>query len=61
MITREQIREYMYGLGLCRVGFTHAGPFDRLERVLEERRALGYLSGFEKGNVIGTMPSRRVL
>lgn len=52
MITREQIREYMYGLGLCRVGFTHAGPFDRLERVLEERCALGYLSGFEKGNVI---------
>jgi epoxyqueuosine reductase len=49
MITKEQIREYIYGLGLCEVGFTDARPFDRLERVIKERRDLGYLSGFEKG------------
>jgi epoxyqueuosine reductase len=49
MITKEQIREYIYGLGLCEVGFTDARPFDQLERVIKERRDRGYLSGFEKG------------
>ncbi len=51
MITKEEIREYIIGQGLCSVGFTHPMPFDRLEKVLKERQQLGYLSGFEKGTV----------
>ena len=51
MITKEQIREYITGLGMCAVGFTHPGPFYRLERVLKERHGEGYLSGFEKGTI----------
>jgi epoxyqueuosine reductase len=51
MITKEQIREYITQLGVCSVGFTHPGPFERLEKVLDERRSSGYLSGFEKGSL----------
>lgn len=51
MITKKQIREYIIGLGMCSVGFTHPGPFERLEQVLEDRCSRGYLSGFEKGTL----------
>ncbi len=38
MVTKERIRQYLYGLGMCAVGFTHAGPFKGLEGILSEER-----------------------
>ncbi len=53
MITKEHIRQYLYELGMCAVGFTHAGPFERLERVLTKRRREGYTTGPVKGTIEG--------
>lgn len=51
MVTKEQIRQYLLGLGMCAVGFTHAGDFEGLENIIADRQSRGYLSGFEKGSL----------
>jgi len=48
---QEKIRLKAEDLGIDKIGFTHAEPFEDLEEGLHKQRDLGYNSGFEHKNI----------
>ena len=44
---KEEIIEESKRLGIDKIGFTTAEPFDYLKETLEEQKAAGHTSGFE--------------
>lgn len=48
---KEEIIEYAYSIGINRIGFTTADPFDELKQKLVDYHAKGYASGFEESDI----------
>lgn len=48
---KEEIIQYTKAIGIPMVGFTSAEAFEDLRSILEERKKLDYLSGFEEENL----------
>ena len=48
---KERIIAESKQLGIDKIGFTTADPFDYMEESLLEQRALGHTSGFEHQNI----------
>ncbi len=48
MTLKEEIRDYANSIGVPMVGFTGVEPLEDIRELLEKRRDLGYLSGFEE-------------
>ena len=48
---QEQLIEYASSIGIDKIGFTTAAPFDELRNILRRQQELGYESGFEERNV----------
>ncbi len=51
MDLKEKIISYSKDIGIDLIGFTDAEPFKKLEKILLNRKAKGYLSGFEEKNI----------
>ncbi len=50
-IIKEKIMEYSKKIGIDKIGFTTAKPFDGLRRILTNHRKEGYESGFEEQDI----------
>ena len=48
---QAQLIEYAKSIGIDKIGFTTAAPFDSLKNILKRQQELGYESGFEERNV----------
>lgn len=48
---KEDIIQYSKEIGIDKIGFTSADPFDELKHRLVEHRELGYESGFEEPDI----------
>jgi epoxyqueuosine reductase len=48
---QEQLIEYASSIGIDKIGFTTAAPFDELRNILRRQQELAYESGFEERNV----------
>ena len=48
---KQWIIKEAYGLGINKIGFTHAGDFEHLRPALEQQREKGHVSGFEHPNL----------
>ncbi|ABR49758.1 domain of unknown function DUF1730 [Alkaliphilus metalliredigens QYMF] len=48
MNLKKEIIDFAKTIGIDLIGFTTAAPFEELRPILEERKAKGYLSGFEE-------------
>lgn len=51
MTLKEEIIQESKRLGIDKIGFTTAEPFDSLKESLEEQKAAGHTSGFEHPNI----------
>jgi len=51
MKLKEEIIEYAKVIGIDLIGFTTAEPCHELKLILEERKSMGHLSGFEEDNI----------
>lgn len=48
---QQQLVDYAKTIGVDKIGFTTATPFNELKNVLRRQQELGYLSGFEESNI----------
>ncbi|SNS76274.1 epoxyqueuosine reductase [Anaerovirgula multivorans] len=51
MTLKEQIVNYAKSIGVSMIGFTSAEAFEDIRGILEERKKLEYLSGFEEKDI----------
>lgn len=51
MKLKQEIIEYSKTIGIDKIGFTSASPFDELKSRLIRQQELGYQSGFEAGDI----------
>ncbi|MFS0862378.1 tRNA epoxyqueuosine(34) reductase QueG [Fredinandcohnia sp. 179-A 10B2 NHS] len=51
MKLKQEIIEYSKNIGIDKIGFTSASPFDELKSRLIRQQELGYQSGFEAGDI----------
>ncbi|SHJ05786.1 epoxyqueuosine reductase [Geosporobacter subterraneus DSM 17957] len=58
---KEKIKQIARGLGIDLIGFTSAAPFNELEKIFLERKAQGYLSGFEEQDIAKRIDPRLTL
>jgi len=58
---REEIIQYSKEIGIDKIGFTTANPFDELKERLRKQQELNYQSGFEKGSVEERTEPKRLL
>ena len=51
MDLKRDIKHYANSIGIDLIGFTSAEPFEDIRDILEFRKSLGYLSGFEEKDI----------
>lgn len=58
---KEELIQYSRTIGIDKIGFAAADPFETLKRRLEEHRKLGYESGFEEPDLEKRTNPRAIL
>lgn len=48
---QSELIEYAKSIGVDKIGFTHASPFNELKNRLKRQQELGYQSGFEESDI----------
>lgn len=48
---QAELIEYAQSIGVDKIGFTHASPFNELKNRLKRQQQLGYQSGFEEADI----------